>query len=82
MAEQSRRFVSLDKPIDKFIEDPKNKNTLSKTRRDVSLLTEFLNSKSESRRTRKSCQKSLMNISVNLLQLLEEKMVKISSLPV
>ena len=51
MAEQSRRFVSLDKPIDKFIEDQKkNKNTLSKTRRDVSLLTEFLNSKSESRR--------------------------------
>ena len=67
MAEQSRRFFSLDKPIDKFIEDQKNKNTLSKTRRDVSLLTEFLNSKSESRRTRKSCQKSLMNISVNLL---------------
>ena len=43
MAEQSRRFVSPDKPIDKFIEDQKNKNTLSKTRRDVSLLTEFLN---------------------------------------
>ena len=64
MAEKSRRFVSLDKPIDKFIEDQKNKNTLSKTRRDVSLLTEFLNSKSESRSTRKSC---LMNISVNLL---------------
>ena len=68
MAEQSRRFMSLDKPIDnKFNEDQKNKNTLSKTSRDVSLLTEFLNSKSESRRTRKSCQKSLMNISVNLL---------------
>ena len=28
---QSRRFVSLDKPIDKFIEDQENKNTLSKT---------------------------------------------------
>ena len=52
--------MSLDKPIDKFIEEQKNKNTLSKTRRDVSLLTEFLNSKSES-------QKGLMNISVNLL---------------
>ena len=46
MAEQ---FVSLDKPIDKFIEDQKNKNTLSKTRIDVSLLSEFLNSKNESR---------------------------------
>ena len=42
MAEQSRRFVSLDKPIEKFIEYQKNKNTLSKTLRDVSLLTEFL----------------------------------------
>ena len=82
MAEQSRRFVSLDKPMDKFIEDQKNKNTLSRTGRDVSLLTEFLNSKSESKRTRKSCQKSLMNMSVNLLYLLEEKVVKISSLPV
>ena len=42
--------MSLDKPIDKFNEDQKNKNTLSKTQRDVSLLTEFLNCKNESRR--------------------------------
>ena len=42
--------MSLDKPIDKFIEDQKSKNTLSKTRRDVSLLTKYLNSKNESRR--------------------------------
>ena len=42
--------MSPDKTIAKFIEDQKNKNTLSKTRRDVSLLTEFLNSKNESRR--------------------------------
>ena len=67
MAEQSRRFVSPDKPIDKFIEDQKNKNTLSKTRRDVSLLTEFLNSKMKAEESRKSRQKNLMNISVNLL---------------
>ena len=40
MAEQSRRFVSLDKPIDKFIENQKHKSNLSKTRRDVSLLTD------------------------------------------
>ena len=39
--------MSLDKPIDNFIEDQKNKNALSKTRRDVSLVTEFLNSKNE-----------------------------------
>ena len=42
--------MSPDKPIDKFIEDKKNKNTLSKTRGDVSLLTEFLISKNDSRR--------------------------------
>ena len=29
--------MSLDKPMDKFIKDQKNKNTLSKTRRDASL---------------------------------------------
>ena len=40
--------MSLDKPTDKFIQDHKN-TRLSKTRRDVSLLTEFLNSKNESR---------------------------------
>ena len=51
--------MSLDKPIDKFIEDQKNKNTLSKTRRDVSLLTEFLNSKSESRRVKEIRPKEL-----------------------
>ena len=50
MAEQSRSFVSPDKTMDKFIEDQKNKNTLSKKLRDESLLTEFLNSKNESRR--------------------------------
>ena len=38
MAEQSRRFVFLDKPLDKFIEDQKSKNTLSKTRRDAEKL--------------------------------------------
>ena len=59
MAGQSRRFVSLDKPIDKFIEDQKNKNTPSKTRRDVSLLTEFLNSKNESRRIEETPPKEL-----------------------
>ena len=42
MAEKSRRFVSLDKPIDKFIEDQKNKNTLSKTRRDLKKLNECI----------------------------------------
>ena len=39
--------MSLDKPIDKFIEEQKNKYTLSKTRRDVCLLTKFLRAKNE-----------------------------------
>ena len=33
-----------------IIEEPKNKQTLSKTRRDVGLLSEFLKSKQESRK--------------------------------
>ena len=59
--------LCLDKPIDKFIKDQKNKNTLSKTRRDVSLPTEFLSSKNESRRIEERRRASLMNISVNIL---------------
>ena len=51
--------MSPDKPVDKFIEYRKNKNTLSKTRGDVSLLTEFLNSKNESRRIEEIPQKDL-----------------------
>ena len=83
MAEQSRRLVSLDKPTDKFIEDQKYKNTLSKTCRDVSLLTEFLNSKSESRRTRKSCQELNEYLSEFIVAARRKlEMVKILSLPV
>ena len=36
------RFVPLELPLDEFIEELSNKNTLSKTNRDVSLLKEFL----------------------------------------
>ena len=52
MAEKSSRFVSLDKPINKFIKERKTKknNTLSKTQRDVSLLNEFLRTKNEARK--------------------------------
>ena len=74
--------MSLDKPMDKFIEDQKNKNTLSKTRRDVSLLTEFLNSKNESRRIEEIPPKELNEYISEFIELLDEKMVKILSLPV
>ena len=36
--------------LNKFIEEQKNKNTPSKTQRDVSLLVEPLSAKSEARR--------------------------------
>ena len=36
------RFLPLKLPLDEFIEELSNKNTLSKTNRDVSLLKEFL----------------------------------------
>ena len=39
------RFVPLELPLDEFIEEQSNKNTLSKTIRDVSLLKEFLRAK-------------------------------------
>ena len=44
------RFESLDKPIGKLIEKQKKKKKHSKTRRDVSLLTEFLRPKNEGRK--------------------------------
>jgi len=39
------RFVPLELPLDEFIEEQSNKNTLSKTNRDFSLLKEFLRAK-------------------------------------
>ena len=42
------RFPALQKSVNQFIEEQKNKQTLSKTRRDVGLLSEFLKSKQES----------------------------------
>jgi len=39
------RFVPLQLPLDEFIEEQSNKNTLNKTNRDVSLLKELLRAK-------------------------------------
>ena len=44
------RFPALQKSVNQFIEEPKNKQTLSKARRNVGLLSEFLKSKQESRK--------------------------------
>ena len=47
---ESLRFPALQKSVNQFIEEQKNKQTLSKTRRDVGLLSEFLKSKQENRK--------------------------------
>ena len=44
------RFPALQKSVNQFIEEQKNKQTLSKAKRDVGLLFEFLKSKQESRK--------------------------------
>ena len=44
------RFPALQKSVNQFIEDQKNKQTLSKARCDVGLLSEFLKSKQENRK--------------------------------
>ena len=41
----SSRFASLEGSIETFIEGQENQNTLKKTKRDVALLTEFLQKK-------------------------------------
>ena len=44
------RIPALQKSFNQFIEEQKKKQTLSKARRDVGLLSEFLKSKQESRK--------------------------------
>ena len=44
------RFPASQKSVDQFIAEQKNKQTLSETRRDVGLLSEFLKSKQENRK--------------------------------
>ena len=43
------RFVSLDDTIESFIEEHENPNTVKKTKREVALLTVFLQTKGETR---------------------------------
>ena len=50
MAEgETLRFPALHKSVQQIIQEQKNKQTLSKTGRDVGLLSEFLKSKQENR---------------------------------
>jgi hypothetical protein len=43
--QKSKCFVQIECPIEEFIQANKNKNTLSKTTRDLALLKEFLKAK-------------------------------------
>ena len=45
--ENYNRFVSVNYSLEEFVQHQKNKNTLSKTQRDVSLLKKFLVSSNE-----------------------------------
>ena len=47
------RFPALQKSVNQFIEEQKNKQTLSKARRNVGLLSEFLQSKQEKQKNRR-----------------------------
>ena len=45
--ENYNRFVSVNYSLEEFVQHQKNKNTLSKTQRDVSLLKKVLVSRNE-----------------------------------
>ena len=45
--ENYNRFVSVNYSLEEFVQHQKNKNTLTKTQRDVSLLKKFLVSSNE-----------------------------------
>ena len=45
----SARFVPPEKTLEAFPEEKANKNTLSKTRRDVSLFKEFMGMKGKTK---------------------------------
>ena len=47
--ENYNRFVSVNYSLEEFVQHQKNKNTLTKTQRDVSLLKKFLVSRNEPR---------------------------------
>ncbi|CAH3145735.1 unnamed protein product [Porites evermanni] len=61
------RFPALQKSVNQFIEEEKKKQTLSKARRDVGSLSEFLKSKQESRKIEEIQSQKLNDFLNNLL---------------
>ena len=83
MAEQSRRFVSLDKPIDKFIEDQKNKNTDSFKDTQRCKFADWVSQLQKWKQNNEEITpKELNEYLSEFIVAARRKMVKISSLPV
>ena len=72
-AEESSRFVSLGCSLDEFVQHQENKNTLSKTQRDVSLLKKFLVSRNELREIENIDAKDLDMLIANFLHQVRKK---------
>ena len=66
-AKESSRFVSVGCSLDEFVQHQENKNTLSKTQRDVSLLKKFLVSRNELREIENIDAKDLDVLIANFL---------------
>ena len=75
MAEgESLCFPALQKSVNKFIEEQKNKQILSKTRRDVGLLSEFLKSKQENWKIEEIQPQELNDFLSEFIAAVKEKM--------
>ena len=72
-AEESSRFVSLGCSLDEFVEHQENKNTFSKTQRDVSLLKKSLVSRNELREIENIDPKDLNALITNFLLQVRKK---------
>ena len=72
-AEESSRFVSVGCSLDEFVQHQKNKNTLSKTQRDVSLLRNVLVSRHELREIENVDAKDLDVLIANFLLQVRKK---------
>ena len=68
------RFPALQKSVDQFIEEQKNMQTLSETRRDVGLLSEFLKSKQENRKIEELQPQELNDFLSEFVVTVKEKM--------
>ena len=72
-AEESSRFVSVGCSLDEFVQHQENKNTLSKTQRDVSLLRNVLVSRHELREIENVDAKDLDVLIANFLLQVRKK---------